>query len=46
MGKVLSHHKFPRALANSDEIHALRQTRHVNLLAFSGDSACEDGLAH
>ena len=35
----LSHHKFPRPLANADEIHTLWQRRHINLLGFGGDLA-------
>ena len=45
-GNVLSQHKFPRALADGDEIHPLRQIRHINLLVFSGEAARLDGLAH
>ena len=43
---MLFHHKFPRPLTNGDEIHSLRQPRHINLLGFSGDLACKDDLAH
>ena len=42
----LFHHKFPRHIPNGDEIHALRQTRYINLLGFSGDGTRHQGLAH
>ena len=35
----LTYHKFPRRLADADEIHALWQVGNVNLLGFSGDVA-------
>ena len=35
----LSHHKFPRFTRKGNEIHALGQIRHINLLDFSGDVA-------
>lgn len=38
-GLKSSHHKFPRQVPNADEIHALRQTRNINLLGFGGDFA-------
>ena len=42
----LTYHKFPCHIAHADEIHALRQTRHINLLGFSSEAARLDGLAH
>ncbi len=35
----LSHHKFPCFTRKGNEIHALGQIRHINLLGFSGDVA-------
>ena len=42
----LPHHKFPRFTCKGNEIHALGQCRHINLLDFSGDVAGKDGLTH
>ena len=42
----LTYHKFLYNIANADEIHALGQIRHINLLGFSIEVAREDGLAH
>lgn len=42
----LPYYKFPRNITHTDEIHALRQTRHINLLGFSVETARLDGLAH
>ena len=42
----LPYHEFPRCIAHADEIHALRQTRHINLLGFSVEAARLDGLTH
>ena len=40
------HNKFSRPFAHSDEIHTLGQCRHINLLGFSRDLACQQGLTH
>lgn len=42
----LPYHKFPCPFAYADEIHALRQTRHINLLGFSVEATRLDSLAH
>ena len=42
----LTYHKLPRLTRKGDEIHPLRQSRNVNLLVFSRDLACQQGLTH
>ena len=40
------HHKFPRFTAYANEIHALGQIRHINLLGLGRDLASLQGLSH
>ena len=42
----LLYNEFLRGVSDADEIHALRQTRHINLLGFSVKTARLDGLSH
>ena len=41
-----ANHKFLCRAAHGDEIHALRQIGHINLLGFSSHLARHQGLAH
>ena len=42
----LLYDEFSCRVTHIDEIHALGQIRHINLLCFSGDSARFQGLTH
>ena len=45
-GPRLTHHKFLCHITDADEIHALRQIGHINLLGFSVEATRLDNLAH
>ena len=42
----LSYHEFPCFACKGNEIHALRQIGHINLLGFGGEAASLEGLTH